>query len=141
MSSATFASRLAQADTLTWGEDRIPLEALVVVLLALGLTYWILWRHGRRRELAQRGPLGRLLDVAPMARDVGRAVLVVSAAVLLVIGLAKPRWGSSEDEVKALGIDVAFVLDASKSMRLTDVVPDRLGAARHEIGRTLDALS
>lgn len=131
----------AQADTLTWGEGRIPLEVILVVLLALGFTYWILWRHGRRRELAARGPLGRLLDAAPLARDVGRAVLVVTAAALLVVGLAKPRWGSSEDEVKALGIDVVFVLDASKSMRLTDVVPDRLGAARHEITRTLGALS
>lgn len=134
-------AHLAQADTLTWGEGRIPLEAIVVVVLALGFTYWILWRHGRRRELAERGPLGRLLDAAPLARDVGRAVLIVTAAALLVIGLAKPRWGSSEDEVKALGIDVVFVLDASKSMRLTDVVPDRLGAARHEITRTLGALS
>lgn len=132
---------LAQADTLSWGEGGIPLEAIVVPLLALGFTYWILWRHGRRQELARRGPLGRLLDAAPMARDIGRAVLVVVAAALLVIGLAKPRWGSSEEEVKALGIDVVFVLDASKSMRLTDVVPDRLGAARHEIERTLDALS
>ena len=65
---------LAQADTLSWGEGGIPLEAIVVPLLALGFTYWILWRHGRRQELARRGPLGRLLDAAPMARDIGRAV-------------------------------------------------------------------
>ena len=132
---------IAQADTLTWGQGGVPLEALVIIPLALGFTYWILWRHNRRKELAKRGPLGRLLDVAPMARDIGRAVLVVVAVALLVAGLAKPRWGSAEDEIKALGIDVVFVLDASKSMKLTDVVPDRLGAASHEIARTLDSLS
>lgn len=132
---------LAQADTLSWGAPGIPIEAVVIPILVLGFIYWILWRAGKRRELSERGPLGRLLDVAPMARDVARAAMVIAALGLLVVGLAKPRWGSAEDEVKALGIDVVFVLDASKSMKLTDVVPDRLGAARHEIERTLSALS
>jgi Ca-activated chloride channel family protein len=132
---------MAGVDELSWGNPGIGPEAVAVPLLVLGFVYWILWRHGRREELGKRGPLGRLLDVAPMSRDVLRAVLVTVTAGLLLVGLAKPRWGASTDEVKALGIDVAFVVDASKSMKLTDVVPDRLGAARHEIHRTLKALS
>lgn len=139
--SAPLPSTLAQADALSWGAPGIPIEVVVVPVLGLGFVYWILWRHGRRKELSAQGPLGRLLDVAPMARDVARAAMIVAAVSLLVLGLAKPRWGASQDEVKALGIDVVFVLDASKSMRLTDVVPDRLGAARHEIERTLTAMT
>jgi Ca-activated chloride channel family protein len=132
---------LAGVDELTWGHDGVPLWAIAVPLLALGFIYWVLWRHARRDELAKRGPLGRLLDVAPMSRDILRGALITLGVLLLVVGLAKPRWGASQDEVKALGIDVVFVVDASKSMKLTDVVPDRLGAARHEIHRTLNALS
>jgi Ca-activated chloride channel family protein len=131
---------MSGTDTLSWGADGLPLEAFGVLALVLGLIWWIQWRAARRAELSAAGPLGRLLDVAPIGRDILRASLVVVASSLLVTALAKPRWGASESEVKALGIDVAFVVDASKSMRLTDVVPDRLGAAKFEIHRMLDAM-
>jgi Ca-activated chloride channel family protein len=133
-------AQLSGADTLSWGASGIPLVAVGVLVLLLGLIFWVQWRAARRRDLARLGPLGRVSDVAPIARDVVRAGLVVLSATLLVVAIARPRWGTSEESVKALGIDVAFVLDASKSMKLNDVVPDRLGAARFEIERTLDAL-
>lgn len=131
---------MSGTDSLSWGADGLPAVAFGVVVLLLGLIWWIQWRAARRTELAEAGPLGRLLDVAPIGRDVVRAALVVAAAVLLVVALAKPRWGAAETEVKALGIDVVFVVDASKSMKLTDVVPDRLGAAKFEIHRMLDRM-
>lgn len=131
---------LGSADALTWGSDGVPAVAFGVLALVLGLIWWIQWRAARRADLAAAGPLGRLVDAAPIARDILRAALVVIAAALLVVALARPRWGASDNEVKALGIDVAFVVDASKSMKLTDVVPDRLGAAKLEIERTLAAM-
>jgi len=127
-------------DSLTWGADGLPVVGFGVLALVLGLIWWIQWRAARRAELALAGPLGRLLDVAPLSRDILRAVLVVVACSLLVTALARPRWGAAQNEVKALGIDVAFVVDASKSMKLTDVVPDRLVAAKDEIHRLLDAM-
>lgn len=127
-------------DSLSWGVDAIPPVAFGILVLVLGLIWWIQWRAARRAELGAAGPLGRLIDVAPIGRDILRAALVVVASSFLVVALAKPRWGAAETEVKALGIDVAFVVDASKSMKLTDVVPDRLGAARLEIHRMLDAM-
>jgi len=127
-------------DELSWGVDGLPLIAIGVLVLVFGYVWWIQWRHAKRQALAARGPLARLLDTAPLTRDVLRGSLVVVAAALLVIGLKKPRMGSSADSVKALGIDVVFVLDASKSMKVNDVVPDRLDAAKLEIETTLDKL-
>jgi Ca-activated chloride channel family protein len=125
---------------LSWGVEGLPLVGIGVLALVFGFVWFFQWRHARRSALAQRGPLGRRLAAHPLGRDIGRASLVVVSAILLVVALKKPRWGSSENEVRALGIDVAFVLDASKSMKLTDVVPDRLDAARLEIHRALDQL-
>lgn len=127
-------------DSLTWGADGVPPVAFGVLALVLGLIWWIQWRAARRADLAAAGPLGRLVDAAPIGRDILRAALVVASAALLVVALARPRWGASDNEVKALGIDVAFVVDASKSMKLTDVVPDRIGAAKLEIERMLAAM-
>ncbi len=131
---------MSSTDSLTWGADGMPLVGFGVLALVLGLIWWIQWRAARRAELAAAGPLGRLLDVAPIARDVLRAVLVVVAAIMLVVAIARPRWGAAQNEVKALGVDIAFVVDASKSMLLTDVVPERIGAAKLEIHRLLDAM-
>ena len=127
-------------DRLSWGESGLPTVALGLLLLLFGAIAWLMWRHGRREALRRAGPLGVSLDVAPLGRDVLRAGLVLLAATLLVVGLKKPRWGASSETVKALGIDVAVALDASKSMKLNDIVPDRLDAARFEIGRLLDGL-
>lgn len=127
-------------DELSWGVQGVPLWAIGLLVLVFGYVWWIQWRHAKREALRARGPLAGLLDTAPLTRDVLRGSLVLVAAVLLVIGLKKPRMGSSADSVKALGIDVVFVLDASKSMKVNDVVPDRLDAARLEIRNTLDQL-
>jgi Ca-activated chloride channel family protein len=127
-------------DRLSWGEAGIPLAAAGLLVLLFGAIGWLMWRESRRAALRRAGPLGSALDVASFGRDVLRAGLVLLAATLLVIGLKKPRWGASSETVKALGIDVAVALDASKSMKLNDIVPDRLDAARFEIGRLLDGM-
>ncbi|MCC6622275.1 MAG: VWA domain-containing protein [Deltaproteobacteria bacterium] len=131
---------MAGADDLTWGVDGIPLWSIGVLALVFGWVWYIQWRHARREALKKRGPLARLLDAAPLTRDVLRGSLVVIAAALIVVALKKPRLGASTESMKALGIDVAFVLDASKSMKVNDVVPDRLDAAKLEIVRTLEAM-
>ena len=128
------------SDGLTWGVDGIPIWAIGVVVLLFGWVYYIQWRHARRTLLKARGPLAGLLDTAPLTRDVLRGALIVVAAILIVVALKKPRLGASSESMKALGIDVAFVLDASKSMKVNDVVPDRLEAAKLEIVNTLDAM-
>ncbi len=122
---------------LSWGVDGIPVVAAGVVLLVFAFIPWLQWRHARRAALRRAGPLGAALDVAPLSRDIVRAGLVVLAAVFLVVALKKPRWGTSGETVKALGIDVVIALDASKSMKLNDIVPDRLDASRLEIGKLL----
>jgi Ca-activated chloride channel family protein len=127
-------------ETLSWGEAGIPTAAIGLLVLLFGGLAWLQWRHARREALRRAGPLGSALDVAPLGRDVLRVSLVLLAATLLVVGLKKPRYGASSDTVKALGIDVAIALDASKSMKLNDIVPDRLDASRLEIGRLLDGL-
>jgi len=127
-------------DDLQWGDDGAWLYGLIVLALVFGFLWLGQWRAARREALARRGPLPRLFDDRGLGGLTLRAALVLPAAALLVVGLAEPRWGSNETEVKSLGIDVAFVLDASKSMMVGDVVPTRLDAARLEIHRVLDQL-
>ncbi len=47
------------------------------------------------------------------------------------LALARPQWGETTEMSQALGEDMLFVLDCSKSMLATDVPPSRLDRARN----------
>ncbi len=113
----------------------------VVLALVAGFVWLTAWRRGRLRALAARGPLPTLLDTAGEGRHLLRAGLIVLTAIGLVLALMRPQHGTRATELKNLGIDIAIALDASKSMKVRDVVPDRLTSARLEIDRLLDGLS
>jgi Ca-activated chloride channel family protein len=128
-------------NTLEWGNLDAAIWGLVVLGLLFGFIGLWFWRRSRLDALAARGPLPSLLDARGEGRFWLRATLVLLSAALLVAALMRPQHGSRETSVKNLGIDIAIVLDASKSMKVADIVPDRLGAARLEIHQLLDRLT
>jgi len=131
---------MSGVDDLAWGDAGAWLWGLVALALVFGFIWLAQWRQARLEALARVGPLAAQLDHRGAGWTLLRGGLIVAALALVVVGLARPRWGASETEVKALGIDVAILLDASKSMMVADVVPNRLDAARFEIHRLLDGL-
>ena len=68
-------------------------------------------------------------------------LLLILGLSLLIIGLARPKWGEKLQIYKGKGIDVVIALDASKSMRAQDIQPDRLSRAKIEIVQLLDNLT
>jgi Ca-activated chloride channel family protein len=93
------------------------------------------------RALAERGPLPAQLAGEGRGRYALRATTTLLAAALLVTTLMRPQCGTAVTRIKNLGIDIAIAVDASKSMMVQDVVPDRLTAAKLEIRRLLDRLA
>ncbi len=123
---------------LVWGDLDAAIWGLVPLALLFGFIGLALWRRSRLRALAEVGPLPGLLDTRGAGRLALRAVLVISAAALIVAGLMRPQLGTRATELKSMGIDIAVVLDASKSMKVADIVPNRLDAAKLEVHRVLD---
>jgi Ca-activated chloride channel homolog len=109
------------------------LAAAAPVLLAL------LHRHAAR---ARRGQLARMASPhfvqeltashSPARRRLKNALLLLAFG-LAGLALARPQWGSAESSPAWVGEDVVFVLDCSRSMLATDVVPDRLRRAKYVI--------
>lgn len=125
---------------LRWGDLDAAAWGLAVLGMLFGFIWLAWWRRHRLEALAARGPLPGQLDAQGAGRLLLRAFLVLCAAALLVVGLMRPQHGTRATELKNLGIDVAVALDASKSMKVADTVPDRLQAATLEIHRLLDSL-
>ncbi len=92
------------------------------------------WR--RRRQLAQFADpeiMASLLQSHSPARRIFKNALLVLAVAGFGVALARPQWGETTESARALGEDIMFVLDCSRSMLATDVQPDRLGRAKYAI--------
>lgn len=126
---------------MQWGDGRF-LAGLWLLLPLAGLLVYL----DRRRERM----LGLLFDdeaAARLAPERWRAlvrtktVLWLLASALVVVALARPQWGIRWQEVRAQSPDILVVLDASNSMRATDLKPSRLQRATWGIGDLLKKLS
>ncbi len=105
----------------------------LLVILPLGAVFYYCMEKRMWRQLGRFAGPGRLGSLAssysPTRRSV-KCALTLAAASLIILALARPRWGRHFEEVKAKGIDVLFALDASRSMLAQDVKPNRLERAK-----------
>lgn len=107
---------------------------LILGLLTAGFLWWT-WR--RKQQAAARFVGSRLyqqltIGVSP-ALQILRRVLLAAAVVAILLALARPRWGFTEEETVASGLDVVIAFDVSRSMLGADVAPNRLEKARRAV--------
>ena len=105
---------------------------LLVVPPALALFFW--WGERSRQKLLTQFIESRLLasltvGISPTRRKIRFALLMLAAA-LLVIVLARPQYGFDLQEVEQRGLDIVVAVDTSKSMLTTDIAPNRLARAK-----------
>lgn len=110
--------------------------ALVGALLAAGA---VLAGHRRRQaRLARFGSPAALQRLGPPGLATvprARALRLAVAFLLLLVGLAAPRWGQGNAIIDTEGIDVALALDVSLSMLAEDERPSRLERMKQEVRR------
>jgi Ca-activated chloride channel family protein len=107
-----------------------------LLLVAVPLAMWVGFHLERRRagtlaftrthdlRATSQGPFGYLLQLP-------RVCLIVAIG-LIAVALARPQRLST-DPAEVEGIDIVIALDVSNSMRETDLVPDRITAAKRVI--------
>lgn len=112
----------------------------VVALLVLVVLYGFSRKRRALERFASAHLLPHLVPHLSVSRRRAKAALLLSAMVLLVLGMTDPRWGVHFEDVQRRGIDIMFVLDVSRSMLAADIAPNRLGRAKQYIGDTLEVL-
>ena len=113
--------------------------------LASPIVAGIAWLCWRRRLLAAaawaaRSLWDRLLPTHDSRRLMASSLLLAVAVLGVILALARPRWGDSEQQVERQGVDIVFVLDTSLSMATRDVLPSRLWVAQTLIRRLVQEL-
>lgn len=112
--------------------DTIWLWLLPLVLLGMWLLLHVA-RRGRQRALAAFAAqrlLGSLLESLSKTRRAFKTALFVLGVLCILLALARPQYGYIWKQSTSRGIDIMFVLDASRSMLATDIKPDRLQRAK-----------
>ena len=105
---------------------------LLVIPPALAAFFW--WAERVKQKLLTQFVEPRLLKQLTVglspARRKWRYGMLVAAAALLVVAIARPQHGFDLEEVQQNGLDIVVAVDTSKSMLATDVIPSRLARAK-----------
>lgn len=120
-------------------------EYLYALLLipALMIFYWYS-RIKRRKAMAkfgQREILSVLMPDASNARPLLKYFLLLLALTSIIIGAARPQFGSQLKKVKREGIEIMIALDVSNSMLAEDIEPNRLERSKRAISQLVDKLT
>lgn len=120
-------------------------EYLYALLLipALMIFYWYS-RIKRRKAMAkfgQREILSVLMPDASNARPLLKYFLLLLALTSIIIGVARPQFGSQLRNVKREGIEIMIALDVSNSMLAEDIEPNRLERSKRAISQMVDKLT
>ncbi len=133
---------------MRWGHDFGSLWGVLVAVLCaaslLGYAAAIVLaglRQGRAaRSFGEPALLAPLLTFDATGRRAVKAVLLVVAMLMALVALARPKFGSGTKIVPATNLDVAIVLDYSKSMYARDIAPSRIARAKAEVARLIQDL-
>lgn len=108
-----------------------PLLFLLLIPVVFVFLYSFFYRKGHRRAL-RIGSTEALKNVyRPLYyKIVLPEILLFSAALMLILALARPQLGNVSREIRKKGIDIMLALDISGSMQLNDFRPNRLEAAK-----------
>jgi len=113
-----------------------PTLLLLLWLLPL-IVALLVYAHRRRQRVAARFAdhpmLVRLRPTGERWRGWTRSILLLVGVALLVIAVARPRWGVYFQEMQSRGVGMFVLLDVSRSMTAQDVRPSRLERAKSDI--------
>ena len=116
----------------------------LLVLIPVLLLVFIMGRRIRKRSLKRFGDpaiLNRLMPFLSVNRPVVKFLLILFALVFIILGMARPQFGSKLEEIKRKGIEIVIALDVSNSMLAEDIQPNRLEKAKQAIARLVEKLA
>lgn len=114
---------------------------LIVIPVLMVLLFYVIYR--KKKDLDRFGNkeiIGQLMPEASNSRPVIKYVIQLLALLALIIGIARPQFGSKLREIKREGVEIIIALDVSNSMMAEDIKPNRLERAKQAISKLVDQL-
>ena len=118
-----------------------PIYLYLLILIPVLTAVYVLVQFRMKKQLKAFGDLELIRhlmpDVSPMRRHVKFALMMLALGLLAVV-LARPQYGTRNEEVKRSGIEVAIAVDVSNSMLCQDVSPNRLEKSKMIVSKLVE---
>ena len=118
-----------------------PIYLYLLILIPVLTVIYALVQLRMKKQLKSFGDLelmrSLMPDVSPIRRHVKFALMMVALGLLAVV-LARPQYGTRNEEVKRSGIEVAIAVDVSNSMLCQDVSPSRLDKSKMIVSKLVE---
>lgn len=114
-----------------------------LIIIPLLILFFIWSRIARKRALRRFGSEETLRFLMPFAssnRPRFKFLILMLALAFIIVGIARPQYGSKLKKVKREGIELVIALDVSNSMMAEDIQPNRLDRSKMAISRLVDKL-
>ena len=122
-----------------FANQNILLIGLSSIIGLFALFYWSQKIKKKRLQILTSSQLlPKLTPNFSFKQQILKLCLFVLGIIFLLLGLARPQWGTEQRIAKPTGIDVLIALDVSKSMLARDVRPNRLERVKLSINNLLD---
>ncbi len=120
-----------------------PLYLYLLLLIPVAVFAYTMLRRRMKKSLMRFGDLELLRNFMPDVSSVRRNVkyaLMMFALGLLIVLMARPQFGTRNEEVKRSGIEAVIAVDVSNSMLCEDVTPSRLDKAKMIVSKLIEQL-
>lgn len=107
------------------------------------MIIFVISRQIRKSAINKYGNVSLLAQLMPDVSDgrpIVKFVVLLLALTGIILGLARPQFGSKLKEVKRKGIELVIALDVSNSMMAEDIQPNRLERAKQAISKLVEKL-
>lgn len=118
-----------------------PIYFYLLILIPILTAIYALVQYRMKQQLKKFGDFKLMRDLMPDVSPFRRHVkfsLMMLALGLLVVVLARPQYGTRNEEVKRSGIEVAIAVDVSNSMLCKDVSPSRLDKSKMIVSKLVE---
>lgn len=113
----------------------------IAALVWLTLVWWSVVRNERKRERFAPGSMQTQILLPRNSWSAWASGILQAIAILLAFfALAGPQFGEAEQKVESRSNDLYVLLDVSRSMMATDVLPSRLDRAKADIASLVNQL-
>ncbi len=115
----------------------------LLLLLPVFIGLFILLQRMRKKALRKFGQEALVQQLMPeysFAKPLVKFIILMLAFSLIIIGLARPQYGSKLVKMKRKGIELIVALDVSNSMNAEDIQPSRLERAKQAISKLVERL-
>ncbi len=118
-----------------------PTYLYLLLLIPMLVAIYIVVRWRMRRQLRKFGDVNLMAHLMP---DVSRVrvhlkfALMMAALAFVIFIMARPQYGTRNEEVKRSGIEVMIACDVSYSMLCEDVNPSRLDKSKMMVSKLIE---